>query len=67
MSGFLPDLANWALRSTGTNSNEENTTNGEVPSPALTEQEIRARRLARILGQTNTTPDTTSSMQVDTP
>lgn len=67
MSGFLPDLASWALRSTGTNSNEESTTNGDGPSPALTEQEIRARRLARIMGQTNATPDTPSAMQVDTP
>jgi Ubiquitin elongating factor core len=58
MSGFLPDLASWALRGTGGGGggNEENTTNEETTTPGseLTEQEIRARRLARILGSTST-------------
>ena len=67
MSGFLPDLAGWALRATGTNGNEETPTIGEGPSPELTEEEIRARRLARIMGQTNPTSDNPSTVQVDAP
>lgn len=70
MSGFLPDLASWALRGTSGGGDDENNPNGETtatPSgPELSEQEIRARRLARILGSTSAemhgeTPATTSS------
>ena len=54
MSGYLPDLANWALRG-GAGNNEENegsnTTSDEqpeVPAQQLSEQEMRARRLASL-------------------
>jgi hypothetical protein len=59
MSGFLPDLANWALRggagggedSNNNNDAENNNNNNQEPSapaPALTEDDMRARRLARM-------------------
>lgn len=57
MSGFLPDLANWALRG-GAGDNEgdnaaasnEETSTADVapPEPAITEADMRARRLARM-------------------
>jgi hypothetical protein len=56
MSGFLPDLASWALRG-GANNNDDadnnNNTNDNnegppVPTAALTEDEVRARRLRRM-------------------
>jgi hypothetical protein len=59
MSGFLPDIANWALRGAagadGANENEEGgeTTSTEQATPdsnPLTEAEMRARRLARMTG-----------------
>jgi ubiquitin conjugation factor E4 B len=60
MSGFLPDLASWALgggAGSGTNrqnDDENNTGDGNengtsvAPEPATTEAEMRARRLARM-------------------
>ena len=64
MSGFLPDLASWALRG-GAGDGNNNNNDGEQPNDAggnatgggggsndqqeeLTEQEVRARRLARM-------------------
>jgi hypothetical protein len=58
MSGFLPDLANWALRG-GAGDNADNNNNGEnegegegaavaAPEPAITEADMRERRLARM-------------------
>jgi hypothetical protein len=59
MSGFLPDLASWALRggagnSTGDNNNDND--EGQTPGsqldadglPVLTPEQVRAQRLARI-------------------
>mmetsp|Transcript_15406 Transcript_15406/g.42707 ORF Transcript_15406/g.42707 Transcript_15406/m.42707 type:complete len:1141 (+) Transcript_15406:200-3622(+) len=53
MSGFLPDLANWALG--GGAGDENNSDGGEevsdaaaAPEPAITESDMRARRLARM-------------------
>jgi len=49
MSGFLPDLADWALGNS--NSNNESNENGEsedAPQPAITEADMRVRRLARM-------------------
>lgn len=64
MSGFLPDLANWALRggaggngASDNNGGDDDTNNngdggGEgttpAPEPAITEADMRARRLARM-------------------
>jgi Ubiquitin elongating factor core len=63
MSGFLPDLASWALRggagngdgdgngednNDDPNNNGNNNSNNAPPEPAVTEEEIRARRLARM-------------------
>jgi ubiquitin conjugation factor E4 B len=59
MSGFLPDLANWALRGgagedgaegNSDNSNEDGGDEGATPAPepAITESDMRARRLARM-------------------
>lgn len=57
MSGFLPDLANWALRGGAGedgSDNENNNGGGEAPAPApepepaITEADMRARRLARM-------------------
>ena len=63
MSGFIPDLANWALRG-GAGENEENNDDSnnnnsssnssnnnrsnETLQPQLSEQEVRARRMARV-------------------
>jgi len=82
MSGFLPDLAAWALRGGAGNNNDDNNTNNngnnnsnnDSGEPPLTEQEIRARRLARmeaqsratLLGMTPPSPSTTNDdMQVE--
>ena len=56
MSGFLPDLASWALRGGANNNNDADDSNSNsnsnqgpaVPAAALTEDEMRARRLARM-------------------
>lgn len=55
MSGFLPDLANWALRGGAgeEGSGNENNNGGDeapapAPEPAITEADMRARRLARM-------------------
>ena len=59
MSGFLPDLANWALRGGAGGDNADNNDNdndneGEgtalaaAPEPAITEADMRERRLARM-------------------
>ncbi len=55
MSGFLPDLANWALRGgAGEEGSENENNNGgdeaqaPAPEPAITEADMRARRLARM-------------------
>ncbi len=57
MSGFLPDLANWALRGGAGEDGEDSNNNnnggdqGEAPpppEPAITEADMRARRLARM-------------------
>lgn len=57
MSGFLPDIASWALRgaagSGGDENGDEEPNNGAGDEPeaqTLTDGEIRARRLARISG-----------------
>lgn len=51
MSGFLPDLASWALGG-GAGRNEDENGDSEPsprePTPHLSEEEIRAKRLARI-------------------
>lgn len=48
MSGFLPDIANWALGGgAGSNEEEPNETPSE-PAPTLTPAELRAQRLARM-------------------
>lgn len=83
MSGFLPDLASWALRGgAGNDPNEDGTNNNgsstaAPPEPALTEDEMRARRLARMMAaapnveldpepmQTDSNDDS-EKMQVDT-
>ena len=73
MSGFLPDLASWALRggagNTGNNEQEANNTSSS-PRPTLTEDEIRARRLARMTAleeqaERMQTDDNDDKMQVD--
>jgi ubiquitin conjugation factor E4 B len=55
MSGFLPDLANWALRGgagSGRNAEEGSSHEEEAPpdntGPVLTPEEVRAQRLARM-------------------
>jgi hypothetical protein len=49
MSGFLPDLASWALRGgAGNEEANENDSQQEQQGPHLTDDEIRARRLARM-------------------
>ena len=74
MSGFLPDLASWALRGgAGNNEEEGSSSNNDSggPRPQLTEDEIRARRLARITAmqaepmQTDNNDDD-DKMEVDT-
>jgi Ubiquitin elongating factor core len=62
MSGFIPDLASWALRGSNSEGNGDVNQSNSDPSPELTEQEIRARRLAK-LATGNTT--TSSPMQID--
>lgn len=72
MSGYLPDLANWALSGGGGNRNEPGAnesgeqasttstpTANDANGPSLTDDEIRAKRLARMMGNT-TTPTTTT-------
>lgn len=64
MSGFLPDLASWALGggagnsnnnrqndeqgNTGGGGNDDGAATAAAPEPAMTEAEMRARRLARM-------------------
>ena len=52
MSGFLPDLASWALRggagNAGNTENSNDAENSADPGPALSEADVRARRLARM-------------------
>ncbi len=55
MSGFIPDLASWALRGgagsgndNNNNNNDNNNTSTSPAGPPLSEQEVRARRLARM-------------------
>eukprot|EP00536_Pseudo-nitzschia_multiseries_P004273 jgi/Psemu1/318386/estExt_fgenesh1_pm.C_700013 len=58
MSGFLPDLANWALgggagdnagnNESSNNSGGDEGTSAAAPEPAVTEAEMRARRVARM-------------------
>ena len=57
MSGFLPDIASWALRGgAGDDGADENNDNGDggdqggasAPEPAISEADMRARRLARM-------------------
>jgi hypothetical protein len=81
MSGFLPDLASWALGGgAGSNNNDNNnnnnnnttsSTSGEAP---LTEQEVRTRRLARMEAMSRSTStvsantinnNSSDAMQVD--
>lgn len=56
MSGFLPDIANWALRGAGDGAENNDEDSGETTEQPtadtnpLTEQEMRARRLARMSG-----------------
>ena len=72
MSGFLPDLASWALGSQGNNNdddendknkNEETNTDNASDNQTLTKDEIRARRLGRLMNNvqiensTNADPD----------
>jgi len=74
---FLPDLRGWAL-SGGAGENEdsngqENENNESEPIQQETEEEIRAKRLARLSGRPNNTVETNTagssmneSMEVDT-
>ena len=53
MSGFLPDLANWALRGGAGEDASDNGNGGDegaspAPEPAITEYDMRARRMARM-------------------
>ena len=79
MSGFIPDLASWALRGGAGNhdNDEEGQDNGNSSSPQaplgppLTEEEMRDRRLARIAAiqeqQTEALQtDNNDKMEVDT-
>ena len=76
MSGFLPDLASWALRggaaaadgADGAGDDDEDNANVEAATTTtqgeqLTEHEIRARRLARMMGE----QPAASTMEVDIP
>jgi len=72
MSGFLPDLANWALRGgAGEDGEDENNNDGEdevaapPPEPAISETDMRARRLARMQQQQQQQQDP-QPMDVDT-
>lgn len=76
MSGFLPDLASWALRGgagnngTGGNNEQEVNNASSSPRPTLTEDEIRARRLARMTAleeqaERMQTDDNDDKMEVD--
>lgn len=87
MSGFIPDLANWALRG-GAGENEENNDDSnnnnsssnssnnnrsnETLQPQLSEQEVRARRMARVEAMQRQLQESQQSpkedpMQVDPP
>ncbi|KAL3916693.1 MAG: hypothetical protein SGILL_005062 [Bacillariaceae sp.] len=59
MSNLLPDLASWALGGGAGNANDDSNNNGDdgnnnnadnppPPEPAVTDEEMRARRLARM-------------------
>jgi ubiquitin conjugation factor E4 B len=79
MSGFLPDLASWALRggagnNNNDNNNEEDANNNDGGTPPqaeqLTEQEVRARRLARMeamMAQQQEQVAAGDAMEVDIP
>lgn len=75
MSGFLPDLASWALRGGAgndeNNDQQEGNATSSSPRPSLTEDEIRARRLARMAAldqqaEPMQTDDTDDKIQLDT-
>jgi len=79
MSGLIPDLASWALRGGAGNNEEDDNNNGNddnnndsnnppAPAPALTEQEMRERRLARMAGNASPAAPTaggTTPMDID--
>lgn len=76
MSGFLPDLASWALgggaasgssADNSNNNNNANTNNGGSDASPLTEEEIRARRLARMeaMGSSSMSSSGLQPMDVD--
>eukprot|EP00978_Attheya_sp_CCMP212_P044667 scaffold317964_cov58-Attheya_sp.AAC.1 len=75
MSGLLPDLASWALRGGAANNNEEGEEQASASASALssqqlTEDEIRAKRLARMTalsGASSKTDEDDDKMDIDTP
>lgn len=81
MSGLIPDLASWALRGGAGNEEENNNNNNEnndgnttneesntPPAPALTEQEMRERRLARMAdNSTSAAAGAPTPMDIDPP
>ncbi|KAL3935323.1 MAG: hypothetical protein SGBAC_009136 [Bacillariaceae sp.] len=83
MSGLIPDLASWALRGgvgnneaddgngdgngDGNDNANEDTYNSNPPAVALTEQEMRERRLARMAGNASAAaPEGATPMDIDT-
>ena len=52
MSGFLPDIASWALRGGASAAGAGNANDGDVdqeaPTTAISEEEVRAKRMARL-------------------
>mmetsp|Transcript_39581 Transcript_39581/g.83197 ORF Transcript_39581/g.83197 Transcript_39581/m.83197 type:complete len:1166 (-) Transcript_39581:47-3544(-) len=73
MSGFLPDIANWALGGgAGASSNDPNNDDGEGSNdnnnnnePAISEEEMRAKRMARLaaLEKKESTADASASAE----
>jgi hypothetical protein len=67
MSGFLSDVASWALRGSGNaNGEEEEEGSPAEPMEQLTAEEMRAQRLARIT-QLQSSSSSTEAMEVDSP
>jgi hypothetical protein len=71
MSGLIPDLASWALRGGAGNEDDnendgQNDNNSDAPTgPPLTEQEMRARRLARMEAMMSNQSADGDAMDVD--
>mmetsp|Transcript_7777 Transcript_7777/g.10623 ORF Transcript_7777/g.10623 Transcript_7777/m.10623 type:complete len:1170 (-) Transcript_7777:196-3705(-) len=68
MSGFLPDIASWALRgrsegdADGANNEEQQ---GQEPIRQLSEEEVRAKRMARLAALQNQAKDTAAAADDD--